>query len=121
MRGFDLRGLYARASLDEVGNLNRARNLAGLSSIGQVMKGGYAQFGYNVLSQVREGMALTPFYRYERIDTHDEVAPGFAADPVRDGTFHSAGVQFQPIQNIVVKSDYQWIENPAKTGVNQFN
>jgi len=121
VRGFDLRGLFARAKLDDVGNLNRARNLTGLSSIGQVMKGGYVQLGYNVLSQVREGMALTPFYRFENVNTHNEVAPGFAVDQVRDGTFHTAGVQFQPIRNIVVKSDYQWIQNPVNTGVNQFN
>lgn len=121
MRGFDVRGLYARAKLDDVGNLNRARNLTGLNSIGQVMRGGYLQFGYNVLSQVREGVELTPFYRFEKVNTHEEVAPGFAADPVRDGTFHTAGLQFQPIHNIVVKSDYQWIQNPLKSGVNQFN
>jgi hypothetical protein len=121
IRGLDVRGLYARAKLDDVANLNRARNLTGLSSIGQVMNGGYLQFGYNVLSQVREGMALTPFYRFEKVNTHDEVAPGFAADPVRDGTFHTAGIQFQPIRNIVVKTDYQWIQNPLKTAVNQFN
>lgn len=121
MRGFDVRALYARANLDDVGNLNRARNLTGLSSVGQVMKGGYVQFGYNVLSQIREGMTLTPFYRFENVNTHDEVAPGFMADPVRDGTFHTAGLQFQPIQNVVVKSDYQWIRNPLRTGVNQFN
>ena len=45
VRGLDIRGLYARANLDEVAELNRARNLTGLSSIGEVMQGGYAQIG----------------------------------------------------------------------------
>jgi hypothetical protein len=121
MRGFDVRGLYARAKLDEVGDLNRARNLVGLNSVGQVMQGGYVQFGYNVLSQVREGITLTPYYRFENVNTQEEVPQGFAADPVRDGTFHTAGAEFRPISNIVVKADYQWIRNPLRTGTNQFN
>ncbi len=121
VRGLDIRGLYARANLDEVAELNRARNLTGLSSIGEVMQGGYAQIGYNVLSQIRENVAVTPYYRFEKLNTQDEVAPGFTSDPVRDGTFHTLGVEFRPISNIVVKSDYQWLRNPARTGVNQFN
>jgi hypothetical protein len=121
MRGFDVRALYARSKLGEVGDLNRARNLVGVNSIGQVLQGGYVQFGYNVLSQIREGIALTPYYRFENVNTQEEVPPGFVADPVRDGTFHTTGLEFRPITNIVVKSDYQWIQNPLKTGVNQFN
>jgi hypothetical protein len=121
MRGFDVRGLYARASLDEVAELNRARNLVGIASVGQAMQGGYVQFGYNVLSQIREGIALTPYYRFEKVNTQDEVPQGFAADAVRDGVFHTSGVEFHPISNIVVKTDYQWIQNSLESGVNQFN
>ncbi len=121
MRGFDIRALYARANLDDVAELNRARTLTGLSSIGRVMQGGYAQFGYNLLSQVHENIAVTPYYRFEKLNTHEEVASGFSGDPVRDGTFHTFGVEFRPIGNIVVKSDYQWLRNRANTAVNQFN
>lgn len=121
MRGFDVRGLFARADLDDVAELNRARNLTGLSSIGKVMRGGYAQFGYNVLSQVHENISVTPYYRFEKLNTQEEVAMGFTSDPVRDGAFHTLGVEFRPISNIVVKTDYQWLRNPASTGVNQFN
>jgi hypothetical protein len=121
VRGLDLRGLIARANLDDVAELNRARNLTGLASIGRVMQGGYAQIGYNVLSQVREDMAVTPYYRFEKLNTQREVAAGFTSDPVRDGTFHSLGMEFRPINNIVVKADYQWLRNPVSTGLNQFN
>jgi hypothetical protein len=120
-RGIDLRGLVARANLDDVSELNRARSLTGLSSIGERMQGGYVQAGYNLLSQVSDDIAVTPYYRYERLDTHERVAPGFTADPVRDGKFHTFGVEFRPINNIVVKTDHQWIRNAAETGVSQFN
>jgi hypothetical protein len=121
LRGIDVRGLYAQANLDDVAELNQARGLTGLSSIGERMQGGYVQAGYNLLSQISEKVSITPYYRYERVNTHDEVAPGFTADPARDGTFHTFGVEFRPINNIVVKTDHQWIQNAANTGVNQFN
>ena len=114
MRGFDVRALFAQADLDDVAELNRARSLTGLSSVAEVMRGGYAQFGYNVLSQFREGMAVTPYYRFEKLNTQK-------ADPARDGRFHTFGVEFRPINNIVVKSDYQVLRNRANTGLNQFN
>jgi hypothetical protein len=84
------------------------------------MQGGYAQIGYNLLSQVQENIALTPFYRFERLNTQREMQEG-PSDPLRDGSFHSFGVEFHPINNVVVKSDYQWLRNSGNTGVNQFN
>ena len=106
MRGFDIRGLFARADLSDVADLNRARTLTGLSSIGEVMQGGYVQFGYNVLSQFQENAAVTPYYRFEKLNTQEEVPSGFLSDPVRDGTFHTVGVEFRPIYNVVIKTDY---------------
>ena len=121
LRGFDLRGLLARATLNDVAELNQARGLTGLSSIGEQMQGGYVQVGYNLLSQVSDDVVLTPYYRYERLNTHAKAAEGFAEDPARDGTFHTFGVELRPINNIVVKADHQWIRNRANTGVSQFN
>lgn len=121
VRGFDLRGLYARATLDEVAELNRALGLTGRRSIARVMEGGYAQIGYNLLSQYTQRTGLTPYYRFEWVNTQAELAAGFAADSARDGTFHTLGVELRPIYNIVIKTDYQWIRNDARTGRNQFN
>ena len=121
IRGFDFRGLYARSALDNADQLNAARNLTGAEGIGEVQQGGYIQFGYNVLSQVREGMDLTPFYRFEALDTQARVAPGFGKDPAMDRTFHTFGVSFKPIQNVAVKADYQLIRNQARSGLNQFS
>ncbi len=121
VRGFDVRGLYARATLDDVAELNAARSLIGQDSIGESLQGGYVQFGYNVLSQYTERIGLTPYYRFERLNTQDEVPPGFFGNPIRNGIFHSLGLELRPIYNIVLKSDYQWTRNEANTGLNQYN
>jgi hypothetical protein len=120
-RGFDLRGLYARATLDDVAGLNRARNLTGAGGIGELQEGGYAQVGYNVLSQYGTRLALTPYYRFEQVNTHADVPAGYLVDPSRDVRLHTFGIDVKPIGNVVVKADYQWITNQANTGRNQFN
>ena len=121
MRGFDLRGLYARALLDDVASLNRALALSGDKSVGETQRGGYLQFGYNVLSQLREDVRLMPYYRFEALDTQAQVPSGFFRDPARDRMFHTLGLELKPIPNIVIKSDFQWNRNRAKTGLDQFN
>jgi len=121
MRGFDVRGLFARAALGNAASLNRALGLTGSRAIGDTQVGGYAQIGYDVLSQRGGSIALTPYYRFEAVDTHASLPMGFLADPARDTTFHTVGVELQPIRQIVVKADYQWGRNVAHTGRNQFN
>jgi hypothetical protein len=121
LRGFDIRALFARASLDDVAELNAARNLTGTNGIGSVMLGGYAQVGYNLLSARTPDISLMPYYRYERVNTQAEVPAGFVADPARDLTFQTLGIEVKPVGGVVVKADYQWTSNGADTGRNQFN
>ncbi len=121
MRGFDVRALYARAELEDVADLNRARNLTGANSIGEVLQGGFLQFGYNLLARHTESVRLTPYYRFEKVNTQDRVPAGFVLDPQRDRKFHTSGLEFHPTHGIVVKSDYQWIKSRARNGQNQFN
>jgi hypothetical protein len=85
------------------------------------MQGGYAQVGYNVLSQFTAPIALTPYVRYEHVDTQHRIPAGFTRDLTRDGVFRTLGVELKPIPNIVVKTEHQWITNEAGTGRNQFN
>ncbi len=121
LRGVDVRGLFARASLGDVSGLNDALDLSGTRGIGEAMQGGYLQVGYDVLSRHPSPIGLTPYYRFEAVDTQADVAPGFARDPVRDVTIHTVGLELQPIYNVVVKADYQWLRNGAGSGRNQFN
>jgi hypothetical protein len=121
IRGFDVRALFARASVDDAGAASRALNLSAGAPIAERMQGGYVQAGYNVLSQFSTPVAVTPYVRYEHIDTQQRVPEGFTRDLSRDGMLRTLGVEVKPIANIVVKTDYQWITNEAGTGRNQFN
>lgn len=121
MEGFDLRGLFARASLDDVAELNQALGYTGKNSVGETQQGGYLQFGYNLLSRVREDVRLMPYYRAETLDTQARVPVGYLRNPARDRSFHTLGLELKPISNIVIKTDYQWNRNRSKTGLDQFN
>ena len=123
VRGFDIRGLYAQASLDDTAELNLVLGLTGANGVAETMRGGYLQFGYDVLSQVPAagGVGLTPYIRYEMVDTQAAVAAGFARNPSKDNTYTTFGVELKPISNIAVKVDYMWVANDAGGGTDQFN
>ena len=121
MRGLDVRGLFARASVDDAGPASIALRLPLAAPIAERMQGGYLQVGYNVLSQISSNVAVTPYVRYEKVDTQHRVPSLFVRDPTRDGDFTTLGLEVKPIPNVVVKADYQWITNAANTGRNQVN
>lgn len=121
LRGWDLRALFAEASIDEAGAASRALRLPATAPIAETMRGGYLQAGYNVFSQFDTPIALMPYVRYERVNTQHRIPAGFTRDLSRDGTFTTLGVELKPIPNVVVKTDYQWITNAADSGRNQFN
>ena len=122
-RGLDIRGLFAQANLDDTAELNLVLGLAGSSGVAEKMQGGYVQIGYDVLSQVSEtgGVGLSPYIRYEKVDTQAAVAAGFTRSPSKNNTYTTFGVELKPIPNIVVKVDHMWVNNDADSGVNQFN
>jgi len=121
MRGLDVRALFAQGSIDQAEQVSRALNLPADSPIADTMQGGYLQASYNVFSQTTMQLALSPYVRYEQVDTQHKVPAGFARDLSRDGIFKTLGVEVKPIPNVAVKTDYQWITNEAGTGRNQFN
>ncbi|HSR51861.1 MAG TPA: hypothetical protein VLV83_13610 [Acidobacteriota bacterium] len=121
LRGFDIRGLYAKSSIDDAVELNQFLGLSGDDSVAESMQGGYFHVGYNVLNEFNETASLMPYYRFEFLDTQDEVLAGFLPDPSRERVFNTLGLEYKPIYNVVLKADYQWISNDADTGVNQFN
>ena len=119
--GLDLRGLYARATLDDVAELNVLRALEGNASVGEELKGWYVQAGYDVLRFFGTTHQLTPYVRHERVNTQVAVPEGYAANPASDRQVTVLGAQWQPITNIAIKADYQLHGNEANTGVDQFN
>ena len=122
VRGFDIRGLFAQANLADTARLNQFLGLTGSGGVGETMRGGYVQFGYDVLSQVdAAGVGLSPYVRYEKVDTHAAVAAGFTRNPSQNNAYTTFGVELKPIPNIVVKVDHMWVNNAVDSGVNQFN
>ncbi len=120
-RGFDLAALYALSSISDVAILNRIRGISGMDSPGELLQGGYLQVSYNILSQKSDSMRLSPYYRFEKLNSQASIPEGFIKDPARDRSYHTAGIEFRPIPNIAIKGDYQWFRNEALTGFNQFN
>ncbi len=113
--GLRARALYAGAQIDDVAELNAALGLAGADSIGEELKGWYAELGYDVLSlsDARGQSSLTPFIRYESYDTQADVPAGFTDSPATDVEIVTMGVAYQPIRQVVFKLDYQDVEDDA--------
>ena len=121
VRGFDVRALLARAAIDRAGDVSLALGTPIGKPIADTMLGGYFQVGYDVLSQTTAGFSLTPFVRYENVDTQHKVPTGFTRDLTQDGTFTTFGVELKPIPNIVITGDFERVTNAAEAGRNQFN
>jgi hypothetical protein len=119
--GFDLRGLFALATVDQAADVNIARGLIGAESIGERLMGWYVQAGYDILRSARTEHQLIPYARYEALNTQERVPAGYAADPANDRQIISFGAAWKPIPRVVFKGDFQIHRNEARTGVNQIN
>jgi hypothetical protein len=118
-RGLTLRALAARADLDEVADLNRALGFTGGASVGEGLEGFYVEAGYDLFAGGER--SLTPYLRWEQLDTQAEVPAGFVRNPARDVESLTLGLAFQPIDQIILKADYQDYDNGAGTGIDQIN
>jgi hypothetical protein len=121
-QGLGVRVLGAQSTLDDVADLNAALGLVGAASVGEKQNGFYVEASYDLLARHTSGQrALTPFVRYEQLDTQAEVPSGFDRDPAQDRDVITVGVDFQPIDPVVVKLEYQDLKNEAETATDQFN
>ena len=123
VRGLDLRALMARASLSDVAQLNESLGFEGNKSVGSGLAGQYVQIGYDMLSQVVGvgDVALTPYVRFETVDTQAEVPVGFLRNPSKNNNYFTFGIELKPNPGVVLKIDHMWVNNDANSGTNQFN
>lgn len=120
-RGIQVRGLAAFGRIGDAAEVNGLRGATGSASVGERFEGSYLEAGFDVLS-LRGGQAsLVPFARYERLDTQTRVPASFARDRANDVRIWTAGANYRPIPQIVLKLDYQDFANEARTGVDQWN
>lgn len=118
-RGLRLRALYAQ------GNISDARTLSidSKQPISSRIMGGYVEAGYDILPLIfpETEMSLSPFFRYERIDTQADVPSGFTADESKDNDVINVGFSFKPIPNVVLKFDYRNISANKGKAADEIN
>ena len=123
--GLDLRALSVWTMLDDATLINQLNEYEGNKSVGEEQSGWYVLGAYNIFSALNSGNRymeyLAPFFRYERFDTQKEVPAGFERDPANDRTQYTIGVNYKPIPNVVIKAEYQNLDNAADEAMDQFN
>ena len=121
-RGLELRALWAHSTLADARLVNRQNGLGGSDSVGTSQEGWYVEAAFDVLSLgAPRRESLTPFVRYERLDTQRAVPAGYARDPSRDRRVFTGGLEVKPLPQVVLKVDYQVMTNQARSGANQWN
>ena len=109
-RGVSLRALAARGHIGDAAAISERVE----QTIGSSLAGWYVEGGYDI-------GAVTPYLRYERADTQRRVPFGLRRDPDSDHRITTIGVQFKPISQTVIKTDWERIKTRAGNSDNQFN
>ncbi len=118
-RGVQLRSVGVISALGDIGALDNARNFTGNQSVGDLQRGVYIEGGYDVLSGGASTQSLIPFVRWEYYDTQAGVPAGFQRNPANLVRLLTAGVNYKPMDQIVLKADYRDYFLGDGTGVNQ--
>ncbi len=66
----------------------------------------YAEAGYNILSFFGVSQKLFPFVRYEYYNSMEKVEPGVRVEPRNECDLFTAGINYFPLPNLVLKADY---------------
>jgi hypothetical protein len=98
--GAILRGVFARGTTGRA-----AQEIEPENPIGKTFGGWYVEGGYDLAP--RANVALIPYVRYERVNTQRSLPAGFEGDPANDHRVFSAGFNFKPISQTVMKLEWQ--------------
>jgi hypothetical protein len=103
------RALYAHGRVQEAGVYNAATN----NRLGDRLQGYYGEVGFDAMSLIcpESSHQLTPFVRWEEIDTNASVPSGFVRDPARRDEVLTFGINYKPIAQVVFKIDYEDHDN----------
>ncbi|HKX45995.1 MAG TPA: hypothetical protein VJP77_04785 [Planctomycetota bacterium] len=109
--GLTIQTLLTQAFVGDAAQLNFALNKApnGGAAIAETMLGWYALAAYDVLPLVFSDTraSLEPYFRYERLDTQNEMPAGYLRNEKYVQDIYTAGLHFRPIPQLVFKLDYQ--------------
>ncbi len=117
-RGLQLRALFTQGHIGNADVLSQDlinRGQAANGPISSRLIGGYVEAGYDVLPVLFPGteMSLSPFIRFERLNTQADVPAGFVADGSKDIAVINLGLSYKPIPNVVIKLDYRNLDPKA--------
>jgi len=125
--GFTFNALATSSKLSNADDLNDANILGGSIVAGEEaaeeMFGWYTELGYDVLSGSDRGeLQLTPFVRLEQVDTQSKVAEGSTVDAdAYDYDIVTVGLNFKPIDEVVLKLEHQFIKDGNGDKLDQTN
>lgn len=124
MIGFDYRYTYAgfhtrgQVIYSKFTNVDEYNAFTG-SDLGESMLGYYAEVAYDIFSNNSSiKNDLTPFFRYERYNTHHTVINGMTKNDTFDRTELFLGFAFKMDRGAVFKVDYQWYKNATEKTFN---
>jgi hypothetical protein len=120
-RGLTARAIVSLGSLSQSGEVSQALGKAPEAFIGSRAWGGYVEVGYDVLTLLGSSMSLTPFFRFEALNPQAAVATGGALDPALDQRVYTAGIDFKPIPQVVVKANWQGITSGVPGTLQQWD
>lgn len=107
-KGLSVRGLAAGARIHDADIINASLDLTtSTETIASAMEGYVVEAGYDVLSPFDTGEhALTPFVQWSYLNTAAAVPTGKVRNPAHKHTIVTAGVNYKPIDQIVLKTEY---------------
>ncbi|QIA08741.1 hypothetical protein [Draconibacterium halophilum] len=112
--GLQLRGQLYYASLSNTDNYNVFTGTDGdLNDVGSAMIGYYAEAAYNVFRTIDTELQLTPFVRYEFLNTHSSVENNITKNTAYEKTAITTGLTLALTKGAVVKTDIQFVKNAA--------
>ena len=106
--GLELRGLYAESHIDGGDRIHELTGAEEPAGVPTVQRGFYATVAYDVsrlIASTPPGMSLSPFVRYEWMDLQAEMPDGLESDPALATTEITAGLQYQPHPEVVLKGE----------------
>ncbi len=118
--GLSFRALYARGTIGDAARINEVNGLSGDDSVGKSLGGWYVTTGYD-LAQLLKKRSMTPYVRYEQLDTQRSVPQGFSRNPANARNVLTIGIAIHPVAQTVIKIEHQNTDNKAHTGENQWN
>lgn len=122
LRGINLRALWAQGRIGNAAQVNALNGLEGENSVGKRFGGYYGEIGYDLAAVLPlRQQSLTPFVRYERVETQKSVPDGFLRNPANDFHLVTTGLSWKPVPQAIIKLDYQNYSRRDRSSVDQFN